>query len=298
MLKRCFPVLGIPFEYCRRKAHICEKILGTASSVIHLSFDLWTAPNNSAYIDVIAQFLDAKKELRTVVLAVRNIHGDHSGKNQAKAIITVIDEYALKEKLGYFITDNASSNDICVAEIIYLIQPDLDLGERRLRCMGHIINLIAKAFIFGNKSETFEADIAIAENINDFEAAMKLWRKRVLLENCTILFDSFELHPKGKLWLWILQSLSLVNWMSQIIVNDILLLLMIIGPVGIQLTLLFNGHFAYDIGLKNSISPDSTRTKTFPAQTFLTTTTGMNLLFSKTSYPYSIDCLCECKETA
>ena len=98
-------------EYRRRKAYICEKILGTASSVIHLSFDLWTAPNNSAYIDVIAHFLDAKKELRTVVLAVRNIHGDHSGKNQAKAIIPVIDKYALKEKLGYFITDNASSRD-------------------------------------------------------------------------------------------------------------------------------------------------------------------------------------------
>lgn len=44
--------------------------------------------------------------------------------------------------------------------------------------MGHIINLIAKAFIFVNKSETFEADIAIAENTNDFEAAMKLWRKQ------------------------------------------------------------------------------------------------------------------------
>lgn len=44
--------------------------------------------------------------------------------------------------------------------------------------MGHIINLIAKAFIFGNKSEIFEADIAIAENINDLEAAMRLWRKQ------------------------------------------------------------------------------------------------------------------------
>lgn len=39
--------------------------------------------------------------------------------------------------------------------------------------MGHIINLIAKAFIFGNKLETFKADIAIAENTNNFEAAMK-----------------------------------------------------------------------------------------------------------------------------
>ena len=44
--------------------------------------------------------------------------------------------------------------------------------------MGHIINLIAKTFIFGNKSETFEADISIAKNTNNLEAAMRLWRKQ------------------------------------------------------------------------------------------------------------------------
>ncbi len=85
--------------------------------MIHISFDLWTAPNNLVYFDVIAHFLDTKKFLRTVVLAVRNIHGDHSGKNQPKP---VIEKYALKEKLGYFITDNASCNDICVTKIIDL----------------------------------------------------------------------------------------------------------------------------------------------------------------------------------
>ena len=79
-------------------------------------------------------------------------------------------------------TDNASSNDTCVAEMIDLIWPDLDLRERRLWCMGYIINLIAKAFIFGNKSETFEADMTIAENTNDLEAAMRLWRKQSAIE--------------------------------------------------------------------------------------------------------------------
>ncbi len=38
--------------------------------------------------------------------------------------------------------------------------------------------MIAKAFIFGNKSETLEAGIAIVENTNDMEAAMRLWRKQ------------------------------------------------------------------------------------------------------------------------
>lgn len=122
--------------------------------------------------------MDAKKELRTIVLTVRNIHEDHSGKNQAKVIILVIDKYALKKKLGYFITNNTSSNNIYIAEIIDLIWPDLDLEKRRHWCMGYIINLIAKVFIYGNKLETFKADIAITKNINDLEAAMKLWRKQ------------------------------------------------------------------------------------------------------------------------
>ncbi len=44
--------------------------------------------------------------------------------------------------------------------------------------MGYIINLIAKAFIFCNKSETFEADIAIAKNTNNLKASRRLWRKQ------------------------------------------------------------------------------------------------------------------------
>ena len=79
-------------------------------------------------------------------------------------------------------TDNAPSNDTCVAEIFDLIRPNLDLGEQRLWCMGNIINLIAKAFLFDNKSEIFEADIAIAKNTNDFEATMRLWRKQGAIE--------------------------------------------------------------------------------------------------------------------
>ena len=113
-----------------------------------------------------------------MLLAVRNMHGDHSRKNQAKAILPVIDEYLLKAKLRYFITDNASSNDTCISEIIALIRPDFDSKERRLRCIGYIFNLIVKAFIFGNKSESFEADVAFAESTNDLEAAMKLWGKQ------------------------------------------------------------------------------------------------------------------------
>lgn len=44
--------------------------------------------------------------------------------------------------------------------------------------MVHIINLIVKALLFGNKLETFEADVAVVEGVRDFEKAMRLWRRQ------------------------------------------------------------------------------------------------------------------------
>ena len=70
----------------------------------------------------------------------------------------------MKEKLGYFIIDNASFNNICITEIIETLQLDQDIYDKRLWCMGHIINFIAKKFLFSNKLEGFETDVVIAES--------------------------------------------------------------------------------------------------------------------------------------
>lgn len=70
--------------------------------------------------------------------------------------------------------DNTFFNNIYIIKIIDLIQLDLDLKKQKLWCIGHIINLIAKAFIFNNKSEIFEANITIAKNTNNLEAAIRL----------------------------------------------------------------------------------------------------------------------------
>lgn len=42
---------------------------------------------------MICHFTDVNKQLRTLLLAVRHIQGDHSGKNQAKSILPVLKEY-------------------------------------------------------------------------------------------------------------------------------------------------------------------------------------------------------------
>jgi hypothetical protein len=61
--------------------------------------------------------------------------------------------------LGYFVLDNVSSNDTCVQEILKQLQPIADPKKRRLYCFGHIVNLAAKAFLFGEEVEAFELEV-------------------------------------------------------------------------------------------------------------------------------------------
>ncbi len=67
-------------EYKQRKIYLCKKMLANAASMVQILFDLWTALNNTAYINIVGHFLDQNRQLRTVLHAVRNMHSDHCGK--------------------------------------------------------------------------------------------------------------------------------------------------------------------------------------------------------------------------
>ena len=61
--------------------------------------------------------------------------------------------------------DNADSNDTAIKAIMREVDPRVrDIAPYRSRCLGHIINLAAKAFLFGKDSDAFEA---IAELVDD-----------------------------------------------------------------------------------------------------------------------------------
>jgi hypothetical protein len=71
-----------------------------------------------------------------------------------KILLEVAEEFDLsKEKLGYFISDNDSRNDLAVR----FIAKEMDLGDPevlRLRCIGHIINLACEAFLGAKEDES------------------------------------------------------------------------------------------------------------------------------------------------
>jgi len=74
------------------------------------------------------------------------LRGSHTAENIATALAEVIKKYQFNYKLSYLITNNTTNNDDLYN---YLSQSLLVPKKERLRCAGHIINLIIKALIYG-----------------------------------------------------------------------------------------------------------------------------------------------------
>ncbi|KAF5228595.1 hypothetical protein FANTH_14457 [Fusarium anthophilum] len=161
--------IRLTFESRRQ---IIFNLVKDAKSSVHLSFDLWTASNGFHYIGIVGHFVDSEGEKRDVLLGLPRLVGPHSGENMASYVKEVINQYEMGSKLGYFMLDNAESNDTCLETLARWFP--MDVSRRRLRCIGHIINLVVRAVIFGSNVSKFEAELRGATDEFSFE----IWAKK------------------------------------------------------------------------------------------------------------------------
>jgi len=139
---------------------IVRKKLQSAVSSLHLSLDIWTSPNRYLLLGICAHFVDQPDELRRkALLALRPVTG-HSGEEQFTVLLSVLQDYGIVRQVGCLVGDNASTNDtLCRALSQHLKREEKiiwDDGKRRLRCIGHIINLVVQAFLFQDVMDTEE----------------------------------------------------------------------------------------------------------------------------------------------
>jgi hypothetical protein len=71
----------------------------------------------------------------------------------ADALIPVIKLFDISGKLGAFQIDNATSNETAMRALAARI-PGINVQESRLRCFGHVVNLVVKALLCGSNSST------------------------------------------------------------------------------------------------------------------------------------------------
>jgi hypothetical protein len=134
------------------------ELVQSALSNINLSIDGWRAHNRREYVAVCGHFVDGKGHPRTLLLGFPRRHGGHTGDDLAALIKPVILLYEIGEKLGSFVMDNAGDNGKCL-EALQRSFPSIDPEADRIRCIGHIINLVVKALLFGEGVSAWEKEL-------------------------------------------------------------------------------------------------------------------------------------------
>ncbi|KAF4546974.1 Hypothetical protein D9617_80g101420 [Elsinoe fawcettii] len=120
-----------------------------------------------------AHFIRDDGQPTTALLGLPRQGGRHSGLNLAETIGAIIAHYNLQQNVGYFMTDNAPNNDVCLAYLSH--EFSFKMPESRLRCCGHIFNLCGQAVLFGSDADAFEHGL---EDTALGEQPLQRWRRR------------------------------------------------------------------------------------------------------------------------
>ncbi len=156
-----FRVMELYVEGKRRVSFMLQPAL----SSIHITCDAWTTPNHLVALDVVSHFTSEKVLLRELLLSLSEQEGSHSGQNQARLVLKTLTSYKIRNRLGHFVMNDASTNDTLMEYIAENLEDEgiaYDPRQHSLRCNGHIINQTVCAFLFGKHPDAErQADGAI-----------------------------------------------------------------------------------------------------------------------------------------
>jgi hypothetical protein len=140
-------------EAWERHQDTVRQVLQAALSHIHISLDIWTSPNRWLLLAICAHFTTYDQKKQKALLALKKVPG-HSSEAQMGVLWPVLEDYGIVRKLGAIVGDNAPTNNVLCRLIQKKFKDMLGFNWEadywRIRCLGHIINLIVQAFLFTN----------------------------------------------------------------------------------------------------------------------------------------------------
>ncbi|KAJ0126589.1 Protein FAR-RED IMPAIRED RESPONSE 1 [Fusarium oxysporum f. sp. albedinis] len=130
---------------------------------------------------VFAHFIDKFGNQQSRLLALRRQLGIHSGENLAETLFEIVQLWDIRGQVGTVISDNVTTNDTCLSYFYRQLDPSIrpaDIKARRMRCYGHVLNLVARAFLFGKDAESFELESDINGMRGLQEQDLRHWRSK------------------------------------------------------------------------------------------------------------------------
>ncbi|CAG5137353.1 uncharacterized protein ALTATR162_LOCUS72 [Alternaria atra] len=139
--------------------YLCDDTI----SCFHISTDTWKTMHGHKHFQAVnVQFVDQHGQLIQLLLDLVEVDGKESktGAYLSTLLIQTIKDYNLSPRLGWITSDNVGVNDTLVRAIEAFMRTEgityWTEKTRRLRCIGHIINLATQAFMFATNEEAAE----------------------------------------------------------------------------------------------------------------------------------------------
>ena len=130
---------------------------------------------------ITGHLIDENLEIKSIQIALRKIV-DHTGKEIARIVYLILEEFNLINKIGWFVTDNASNVIKFVQDLQVILQNNgyaIDVSESRVRCMCHVLQLVTMAFLNGLESTVDDED----EEINQKKISYRSVSNRKSLDD-------------------------------------------------------------------------------------------------------------------
>jgi hypothetical protein len=110
---------------------------------------------------ICGHFTTYEGKQQKALLALKKVPG-HSSEAQMGILWPVLQDYGIAHKLGAIVGDNASTNNVLCRLVQKKLKDTLGLNWEadhwRIRCLGHIINLVVQAFLFMNQVSLEDLD--------------------------------------------------------------------------------------------------------------------------------------------
>ena len=133
-------------------------------------------------IAIVAHWTSEDYEVKTALLTIREVHGEHTGANIAEVIYPVMKEYDIHERFGYYVGDSATNNDKSLRFLDQHLHDNgytgFNIDQHRLHCFAHEMQLATKALLFGpniKELKEYPATAGVTEEEKS-EYAKKKWR--------------------------------------------------------------------------------------------------------------------------
>jgi hypothetical protein len=161
-------------EYKRHKDTI-KDILAAAPGQLHFSMDIWTGRNRKSILGINTHFIDASHKQRSIVLALPELLDLHQGTDIKDVVVAIFEAFGIRPiQIGYVMADNADNLDTFMRS---MGNWGVDEYLQRLRCLGHIINLIVQQLFSGEWEGEFAEDYEYDLLEEGAVENLRLWRR-------------------------------------------------------------------------------------------------------------------------